>query len=72
MSEPTKPDVTVREASERLGIPTRTLLNMILGGSVRARKISQAQTSPYLIPADEVERLEETLDRMRRSPGVFR
>lgn len=72
MTEPQKPDVTVKEASDRLGIPVRTLHNMILGRSIRARKISEARTAAYLIPADEVDRLADALDRMRTTPGVFR
>lgn len=70
--EPERRTLTVREASESLGIPTRTLQNMIQAGTVAARKVSEAKTSPYLIPDVEVERLRKVLDDMRRSPGVWR
>ena len=50
---------TVKVAAERLHLSTRALLHRIKAGTVQAEKVDpDSQTSAYLIPAQEVERLE--------------
>jgi len=50
---------TVKVAAERLHLSTRALLHRIKAGTVQAEKVDpDSQTSAYLIPAEEVERLE--------------
>ena len=53
--------MSIVEAAKILGLKTRQVYNLIEAGVVKARRLSEADHSPYLLDADSVER-----ERLRR------
>lgn len=54
--EATRDEVSVSEAARRFGVSTRTVLNMIYGGVITARRPSGAKRGMYRIPESEIDR----------------
>lgn len=54
--EATRDEVSVSEAARRFGVSPRTVLNMIYGGVIKARRPSGAKRGMYRIPVAEVDR----------------
>lgn len=54
--EATRDEVSVSEAARRFGVSNRTVLNMIYGGVIAARRPSGAKRGMYRIAESEIER----------------
>lgn len=69
--EATRDEVTVSEAARRFGVSTRTVLNMIYGGVIKARRPSGAKRGMYRIPEAEIARhlAESEVVRRQFEPG---
>lgn len=60
---PTTRPVTTAEASRRLGLSVRSIHRRIAAGVLTGEKIGEGRNSAYLIPAAQVEALEQRVAR---------
>jgi len=54
--EAERDEVSVSEAARRFGVSTRTVLNMIYRGVIKARRPTGAKRGMYRIPTAEIDR----------------